>query len=108
MSLYKLVDGQRVAMTPQEEADFNLFQQTAPPAIKLAGRIFKSDMWRRATESEAETIKAGLALRSVREQEIFATSSYISTDDPLFIPLMAGFVAAFGQTRANELLAPSE
>jgi hypothetical protein len=108
MSRNKLVNGVLVPMTPDEEAAFNLYQQDMPPPVKLGVRIYKSDMWRRATESEAEIIKAGLALRPVREQEIFATSSYISPDDPLFLPLMAGFVAAFGQTRANELLAPAE
>ena len=78
-----------------------------PEPIVLT-KIFKSDIWRKATDAEAVTIKAGLLQQPVRLQELWQSVSYISTTDELYTALRAGFVAAFGETRTNELLEATE
>lgn len=70
-------------------------------------RTYKADIWRRATDAEAETIVAVLAQQSIRKQRLFNDATVLDHADPGFIELKAGFVQAFGQQRANELLAPS-
>lgn len=67
----------------------------------------KADIWRRATDAEAETIVEVLGRQTVRKQRLFADAQYIDHSDPLFADLLAGFVAAFGQTRTDEILASS-
>lgn len=71
-------------------------------------KIFKSEIWRRATNAEAVTIKAGLLQQEIRLQELWASVSYISTTDELYTALRAGFVAAFGEARTNQLLEATE
>lgn len=78
-----------------------------PEPIVLT-KIFKSDIWRKATDAEAVTIKAGLLQQPVRLQELWQSVSYISTTDELYTALRAGFVAAFGEARTNELLEATE
>lgn len=72
------------------------------------GITYKADIWRRATDEEAETIVAVLAQQPTRKQRLFNDATVLSHADPEFAELTAGFVVAFGQDRADELLAPSE
>jgi hypothetical protein len=67
----------------------------------------KADIWRRATDAEAETIVQALGQQSVRKQRLFNDAQYIDLTDPDFADLQQGFVAAFGADRAAQLLAPS-
>lgn len=69
--------------------------------------VFKKDIWVRATDAEAETIETVLAQQSVRKQRIFNEATYLDHADPFFAELKAGFVEAFGQKRAEQLLAGS-
>lgn len=73
-----------------------------PPA-----KTYKADVWRRATDAEAETIAAVLSQQTVRKQRLFNDADYLNHADPEFVELKAGFVQVFGQARADELLAPS-
>lgn len=69
---------------------------------------YKKDIWLRATDEEAETIEQVLSQQSVRKQRIYAEAQYLDHADPLFEELLAGFVTAFGEERAGQLLAGSE
>lgn len=71
-------------------------------------QISKADIWRRASEEEAEILQAILATASVRLQGIFNGATYVSTDDDLYPTLWAGMAEALGNDRAADLLAPSE
>lgn len=76
-----------------------------PPAAPAV--IYKADIFRRATEDEAEAMTAALSQASARLQGIFAGAQMLSTDDPDFPMIRAGIIAAVGETRADQLLAPS-
>lgn len=78
-----------------------------PPEIPSA-ITYKADIWRRATDGEAETIVAVLGQQSIRKQRLFNDATVLNHADPEFAELKAGFVQAFGPARADELLAPSE
>ncbi len=84
--------------------------EPAPPMPEpvVMTKIYKSDIWRRATDAEAVTIKTGLLQQPVRLQELWQSVSYISTTDELYTALRAGFVAVFGEARTNDLLEATE
>lgn len=68
---------------------------------------YKKDIWLRATDGEAETIEQVLAQQTTRKQRIYAEAQYLDHTDPLFAELLTGFVTAFGEERAGQLLAGS-
>lgn len=96
---------------PQADLGFcviDLEANTFTPVMHpLAALIAKGDIWRRATDEEAEAIVAALGQQSVRKQRLFNDSQYIDPEDPEFADLKAAFVTAFGADRAGQLLAPS-
>jgi hypothetical protein len=75
-----------------------------PPAL----RTFKSDILRRATVYEAELIELALAASSPKYRDLFRDVQYLDHDDARFAMVRSGFIDAFGEARADELLAPSE
>lgn len=68
---------------------------------------FKKDIWLRATDEEADIIEAVLGSQTNRKQRIFNEAQYLDHADVMFAELFAGFVTAFGQDRAEQLLAAS-
>lgn len=82
----------------------------APPVVPVAPAraiTYKADIWRRATDPEAEIIVAVLSARPVRRQRLFNDATHIDHADADFPELLAGFTQAFGAARATTLLAPS-
>ncbi|WP_230531120.1 hypothetical protein [Microvirga roseola] len=80
------------------------------PAEVIASPAFthKSDVFDRCQDdAEAETILAGIRAMGVKLDAFFHAVDTIQHDHALFAQLKAGFVAAFGAERADELLAPS-
>ena len=75
-----------------------------PPAPLITS---KKDIWVRATDAEADTIETVLSQQTTRKQRIFNEAQYLDHSDPFFAELKAGFVEAFGEKRAGELLAGS-
>lgn len=69
--------------------------------------IAKADVWRRATDAEAAVIDAQLNAQSVRLRRLWQDAQDIRSTDELYPLIFDGFVAAFGEARAVELLAPS-
>lgn len=78
----------------------------APPAPALT-KIAKADLWRRLTELEAVTLDAALQAAPLRLRRIFEAAQYLDTADEDYPALRAGIVAALGETRADEVLAPT-
>jgi hypothetical protein len=74
-----------------------------PPTTRLA----KADLWRRLTDAEAVTLDAALLAAPVRLRRIYEAASYLDATDPDFPELRAGIIAALGETRADEVLAPT-
>jgi hypothetical protein len=81
--------------------------ESVTPEPVLPSMTYKADIWRRASDAEAETIVAVLGQQTVRKQRLFNDATVLSHADPEFAELRAGFIAAFGEARASELLAPS-
>lgn len=69
--------------------------------------LFKADVWRRATDEEAEIIDATLAAAPVRLRRLWADSREFDTLADDFALIRAPMVKAFGDDRAAVLLAPS-
>jgi hypothetical protein len=89
--------------------NFEIVDDTADEgAIPVSRRTFKADIWRRATDGEAERIVSDLAQQPIRKQRLFDDAQFLDHADPFIVELKAGFVQAFGPERADELLAPSE
>jgi hypothetical protein len=81
----------------------------APPSDHpaLLTTIYKSDIWRRATDAEAVIIDAQLKTAPIRLQRLWEDSQTLNTSDDLYPMILAAFIAAFQEARAAELLAPS-
>ena len=71
-------------------------------------RIGKDVIFRRATDEEAEQMRAALDAQSVRLREIYDGAAWIETTDELFGVLQAALVQLFGEERAAQLLGPTE
>ena len=75
----------------------------------------KADIWRRATDAEAEVIDAllrdppsDLGLSPVKLRRLWDDATSIDHTDLLFETIRASAVQHFGKTRADALLKPSE
>ncbi|MGC5777568.1 hypothetical protein J4O73_02385 [Methylobacterium sp. NFXW15] len=87
-----------------DETTLNIVDLPAPVVPVIT---YKKDIWVRATDAEADTIEQVLAQQTTRKQNIFRDATYLDHAEPLFAELMAGFVVAFGEVRAGQLLAGS-
>lgn len=67
----------------------------------------KADLYRRATDEEAEKIEAALVAAPVRQRRLFEAALYIDHADPEFASMHAALVDLFGKDRADTLLSPS-
>ncbi|TXM68213.1 hypothetical protein FV229_08410 [Methylobacterium sp. WL120] len=86
-----------------ETMTFNEAVPTPPQKI-----IAKADIWRRATDEEADTILYILSQQTTRKRRIFNDATYIDHTDSMFAEMLQALTAAFGEARAVELLAPSD
>ena len=75
----------------------------------------KADIWRRATDAEAEVIDAllrdpppDLGMSPVKLRRLWDDATSIDHTDPLFETILAIAVQHFGEDRASELLKPSQ
>ena len=75
----------------------------------------KADIWRRATDAEAEAIDVllrdpppDLGMSPVKLRRLWDDATSIDHTDPLFETIRAIAVQHFGETRADALLKPSE
>jgi len=82
---------------------------SAPPVVTPATPTitYKSDLYRRATDAEAEAMETALASAPVRERRLFESVQYLDHDAPEFTTLQEHLVEMFGAKRAGELLAAS-
>ena len=71
-------------------------------------KIVKADIWRRATNEEAEGMSLALAAAPIRLREMYNAATYISINDPEFDALREEITAVVGETRAAIILLPTE
>ena len=81
------------------------FEPPAPPPTPVY--IQKVDIWRRATDAEAEKLVALLGQQSIRLQRMFSDATVISSADEMWPTLLGGITQLLGADRAKALLAPS-
>lgn len=67
----------------------------------------KADLFRRASDAEAEMIDTALKTGSLRERLIFEAAQYLDHADPLFASMRTALAGMFSEARADQLLAPS-
>jgi hypothetical protein len=95
----------------QEHIEMDLEKAQLPwglttPTV-FPGITLKSDIWDRATDAEAVTIEAGMAAQSAKLRNFFASITEIHHSHQMYPFLRGLFVDAFGEARADQLLAPS-
>lgn len=102
------------SLTETDPAEVNgVWKQTwvvtdLPPVPPAAVITFKTDIWRRCTELEAATLDNALDEAPVKMRRLWDDSTQVESSAPEFAMLRAQMVAAFGETRTAEILAPSE
>jgi hypothetical protein len=78
------------------------------PAAPTLTKIYKHDIWDRATESEAEILDALLDSQSAKLRRMWTDSLSINTNDELYPMVYAACVAALDPGRADIILEPTE
>ena len=73
-----------------------------PPSITQ-----KADIWRRATDEEAETLSNLLAALPAKKRNLYNDCNYLSHADPFFAELHAAVAQAITPARADVVLAAS-
>ncbi len=81
--------------------------EPVPGPVAAPVRTSKADIYRRATEGEANQLADLLMNAPARMAGIFAGSQYLDHADADFADLLAVMTMTFGADRAVELLAPS-
>lgn len=76
-----------------------------PPVPQIT---FKTAIWRRCTEEEAAILDNALEEAPVKMRRLWDDSTQIESSAPEFAMFRAQMVAAFGEARTAEILAPSE
>ncbi|GJD58343.1 hypothetical protein [Methylobacterium dankookense] len=80
---------------------------SSEPNPSLPVITYKADIWRRATDEEAEQMDEALASLPVRQRRMYADAQYLNHGDEMFAVLSDALVHLFGEPRAIELLTPS-
>ena len=119
MTNNRMVDGQLVAMTPEEiaawEAERAAYVSPEPPPY----RVYKLIFIQRQTPEEAATLEAALNAEDAKMRLMYNAAEYFQSDDSLFAYLhwvVANALGAYNLDdppvwepnfeRADELLAP--
>lgn len=79
------------------------FTPPAPVAV-----IYPVNLWERMTKDEADAVGAAMAEQDLRTRKIFESASSYRSDHELWPLLHQIATALFGETRAAQILAPSE
>ena len=77
------------------------------PVISDVTSVMPADLWRRATDDEAEAIEAAMQSQPLRLRRIFQTATSYRSDDELWPLLLGVATELFGSERAEQLLARS-
>lgn len=98
------INGDEKKMSKAEMAEL-----WGPPVVaeEVPIVVFPADLWRRATDDEAQDIMDAMTAQPVRIRKIFETARSYQSDDELWPLLESAAQALFGADRAAELLAPS-
>ncbi|MDZ5448969.1 hypothetical protein [Labrys sp. ZIDIC5] len=87
-----------------DDAEVVAFLASIVPKLTV---IYKADIWRRATEEEAEIIDAQLNSQPIRLRRMWQDSQTLATTDEMYASVKSAFESAFGAERAAQLLEPT-
>ncbi|MQB19661.1 hypothetical protein DXT90_03325 [Agrobacterium tumefaciens] len=76
-----------------------------PPPIAV---IYPVNLWERMTKDEADAVGSAMAEQDFRTRKIFESASSYRSDHELWPLLQQIATTLFGETRAAQILAPSE
>lgn len=79
-----------------------------PPLPYVRTRVYKGDIWRRATDAEAVIIDQLLNAQPVRLRRLWQDSTYLDKNDDLYPLVEQALTSAFGAGRAADLLLATE
>lgn len=96
---------QRIAEWEAEGNTIAPYEPPETPAPVIV--VFPADLWRRATDEEAEAIDQTMGAQPLRIRRIFTSALEYRSDDEMWSLLMGAATQLFGEARAAELLAPS-
>lgn len=82
-------------------------EATRPPEPQPIVITYKADLFRRATDSEADMIDTALAAAPAKERRLFDMAQYLDHSAPEFASMQAALTGMFGADRTAELLAAS-
>lgn len=68
---------------------------------------YKTDIWQRVTDDEAETLDAHLTQATAKQRRMWDDSLRVEHSSDYFSALRKQMVAEFGDSRTSEILAPS-
>lgn len=77
------------------------------PPPPLPSITQKADIWRRCSDSEADTLSNLLGALPAKKRNLYNDCQYLDHADPFYAELQAAVVQALGADRANAILAPS-
>lgn len=80
-----------------------VFEDIPEPAYTT----YKTDIWRRCTDEEAEAMEQALLAAPAKLRRLFNDATIIEHNSPEFVYLRAGIERAVGVDRADVILAPS-
>ena len=106
MKYYRVVDDEKIELTPEEVTAF--LAQAAPEPDSQPYRLYKSVFIRRLVKDEvrdeAAILEGLLAEADAQLRLLFNSVEFFVSDDPLFETLKFAVGAALGEARADELL----
>lgn len=82
-------------------------EATRPPPLDPVIITYKADLFRRATDAEADMIDTALAAAPAKERRLFDMAQYLDHSAPEFASMQTALTGMFGPERAAELLAAS-
>lgn len=91
----KIIEGEEVYYDPDTNKILNVI-------------TYKADIWRRVTESEAQTLYNAIENLPIKDKMIFKEASYLNHFHEEFNLVQSKMIELFGESRTSELLAPSE
>lgn len=98
----------RIMIAEWESAGNTIPPYVPEPEPEPVTIVYPADLWRRVTNDEADVIAEAMQDQPLRLRKIFETAQVYRSDDELW-PLLHGMaVQLFGETRASEILAPSD
>ena len=92
-----------IELTGEEE---EAFLASLPGEIELPYIIYKTTLWRRLTDAEAETVMAAKGAQPAKFRGIWDDALTIQSDSEFFGALKSFLSSVLAAKRANEILQP--